>query len=289
MSDLSAFVAAIRIGINPTAFKIGPLAIHWYGIMYAVAIYVGARVAKRFVPSFGADEEELWDLFPWAVAAGLVGGRLFYVVQNKQSYYLHHPQHILAFWEGGMAFFGAIIAVLLTILVFARVRRLPLLPLLDVAAIFAAVGQPIGRIGNIINGDIVGYPTSLPWGTIYTHPDSFAPELGVAYQPAAAYEILANLVLILGLWLILRRWRPAGLAAGLYLLGYSISQFVVFFWRDNSITALGLKQAQLTAVVVFFISLAFLAFIRRRSNDSSQQASETVSQVLEHGGEGQHV
>jgi phosphatidylglycerol:prolipoprotein diacylglycerol transferase len=199
----------------------------------------------------------------------LLGGRLYYVVQNEQSYYLHHPDHILAAWEGGMAFFGAIGAVLISLLIYARVHRLSPLPMLDVAAIFAAVGQPIGRIGNIINGDILGYPTSLPWGTIYTNVHSFAPELGVAYQPAAAYEIIANLLLLLGLWLVLRRWHPAGLASGLYVLGYSVTQFVVFFFRANSITALGLKQAQLTALITLVASLVFLALVLRRERQAS--------------------
>jgi phosphatidylglycerol:prolipoprotein diacylglycerol transferase len=253
-----AVLAAISIGVDPVAFRLGHLDIRWYGIMYVVAISFGAWVALRFVNVFGADREVLWSLFPWAVAAGLLGGRLYYVAQNRQVYYLQHPQHILAFWEGGMAFFGAIIAVSVTMIWFAHRQGASIWPLLDTAAVFAAAGQPIGRIGNIINGDIVGYPTSLPWGTAYTNPSTLAPKLNVPYQPAAAYEILANLVLIVALWFLLRRWRPPGLAAGLYLAGYSVTQFVVFFWRANSVTLLGLKQAQLTAIVTFAVSLVFL-------------------------------
>jgi phosphatidylglycerol:prolipoprotein diacylglycerol transferase len=265
-----AQVVAIHIGLDPVAFQLGPIAIHWYGIMYVIAIFTGTMVAKRYIQTFGASEEALWDVFAWAIGAGLVGGRLYYVVQNRQSYYLMHPQHILAFWEGGMAFFGAVGAVLLTIVIYGWMRKVPILPILDVAAIFAAVGQPIGRIGNIVNGDIVGYPTSLPWGTVYTNPHSLAPEVGIAYQPAAAYEILANLFLIVVLWLVLRRRRPPGLASGVYLLGYSVTQFIVFFWRDNSITAIGLKQAQLTAIALALASVAYLAVLwwSNRNRDS---------------------
>jgi phosphatidylglycerol:prolipoprotein diacylglycerol transferase len=274
MSSLSSFdnPAAIRIGLNPTAFKLASIPIHWYGIMYVVAICAGVLVARRYVRAFGADENDLWEVLVWAIAAGLVGGRLYYVVQNQQSYYLTHPQHILAFREGGMAFFGAVGAAALTVLIYAWLHKRPVLPMLDVAALFAAVGQPFGRVGNIINGDIVGYPTNLPWGTIYTNPHSLAPELGVAYQPAAAYEILANLLRIAALWLVLRRWRPPGLASGLYLLGYSVSQFIVFFWRSNSVTALGLKQAQLTALATLLASLAYLAVILARPRDAVEDA-----------------
>ncbi len=256
-------LAVIRIGIDPTAFHIGPVAIHWYGLFYVVAIIVGVEIARRYVTTFGADEDELWGFLPWAIGAGLLGGRLYYVLQNRQGYYLSNPEHILAAWEGGMAFFGAIGAVLIAAIIYAYRHRISLLPMLDVAAIFAAVGQPIGRIGNIINGDILGYQTSLPWGTAYTHPDSFAPQLGVAYQPAAAYEIIANLLLIGLMWLVLRRVRWPGLAAATYLLGYSVTQFIVFFERSNSIAAFGLKQAQLTAIVTFVFSLLLITVTYR--------------------------
>ncbi len=251
-------VLTIVIGLDPVAFRLGPIAVHWYGLGYVLAIAVAAWVSLRIAPYFGADTEELWNVFPWAIVTGLIGGRLYFVVQNDQSYYLHHPQHILAAWEGGMAFFGAIIAVILTMIVFARVRGLSMWPFLDVAAIFAAVGQPFGRLGNIVNGDIVGYPTHLPWGTAYTNPHALAPALNVPYQPAAVYEILCNLALIAVLWFVLRRWRPAGAATALYITGYAVTQFLVFFWRANSVTALGLKQAQLTALVALAAGLALL-------------------------------
>lgn len=275
---MSSFaLAVIRIGIDPTAFHLGPVAIHWYGLFYVVAIIIGVEIARRYVTTFGANEDELWGFLPWAIGAGLLGGRLYYVVQNRQGYYLSNPEHILAAWEGGMAFFGAIGAVLIAAVIYARINKISLLPMLDVAAIFAAVGQPIGRLGNIVNGDILGYETSLPWGTAYTHPDSFAPQLGVAYHPAAAYEIIANLLLLGFLYVVLRRRRWPGLAASLYLLGYSVTQFIVFFGRSNSIAALGLKQAQLTAIVVFLLSLVLLRityqlFRKRRTSEPDAAA-----------------
>ncbi len=248
----------IVIGIDPVAFRLGPIAVHWYGLGYVVAISIAAWVALRVAPRFDADPDELWNVFPWALVAGLLGGRLYFVVQNDQRYYLQHPAHILAAWEGGMAFFGAIIAVIVTMVVYARVRGLPVWGFLDVAAIFAAVGQPFGRLGNIVNGDIVGYPTTLPWGTAYTNAHALAPQLNVAYQPAAVYEILCNLVLIGVLWAVLRRARAPGLATAMYLCGYAVTQFVVFFWRANSVTAFGLKQAQLTALVALAVGLVLL-------------------------------
>ena len=145
----------------------------------------------------------------------------------------------------------------------ARWSRLSGDSLFHAAAVFAAFGQPFGRIGNIINGDIVGYPTHLPWGVVYQNAHTFAPATGVAYQPAPAYEVLANLALIAFLLMLLQRPRPTGTIAAAYLAGYSLTQFLVFFWRANSITALGLKQAQLTSIVTCGVSLVLLWWILR--------------------------
>lgn len=272
MTSLHPALATIRINIDPVAFHAGPIGVHWYGIMYVVGIVAGAFVARRFVEKLRADLSDLYDLLLWGIVAGLIGGRLFFVVQNRQSYYLHHPQDILAFWQGGMAFFGAIGGALIATVVFARARHIAVWPLLDVAAIFAAVGQPFGRVGNIVNGDIVGYATHLPWGVEYLNQHTLAPAIGVAYQPAPVYEMLANVVLLAVLLPLARRSPRAGVVAAVYLMGYSITQFVVFFWRANSITALDLKQAQLTSIVTFAISLALLWWLTLRRGTGEPDA-----------------
>ena len=111
----------------------------------------------------------------------------------------------MATWEGGMAFYGAVFAVAATILVVTRMRRISFWTVADVGCIFAVVGQAFGRIGNIINGDVVGPPTDLPWGFIYAHPGSFVADHTVAYHPAAVYELLFNVALFALLWSI--RWK----------------------------------------------------------------------------------
>ncbi|MCK9487737.1 MAG: prolipoprotein diacylglyceryl transferase [Dehalococcoidia bacterium] len=265
---------AITIGIDPEALALGPISVRWYGVMYVVGIAVGIMVVQRVAPRLGASVDALWDLFPMAFVAGLLGGRLYYVVQNDPASYLREPARILAFWQGGMAFFGAIIGVTIAIVAFAAVRRLEVWPLLDAVALFAAVGQPFGRIGNIINGDVIGYETSLPWGTIYEHARAFAPELGVAYHPAAAYSILANLVLLAVLSWVIRARVRSGVVFAAYLVGYSVTQFVVFFWRANTITLFGLKQAQLTAIVTGILGALVLVYLLRMRRTSPARADE---------------
>jgi phosphatidylglycerol:prolipoprotein diacylglycerol transferase len=146
--------------------------------------------------------------------------------------------------------------------------RISILELLDVGALFAVVGQFFGRIGNIINGDVIGYPTSLPWGFVYANPNSFAPRHEIAYQPAAAYEALIDVILFGILWRLRNRLQP-GVLVFIYIIGYSLSQIIVFFWRDNLVLFLGLKQAQLTAIAVILVSVVIFLILFKRQGKSA--------------------
>ncbi|MGH2633137.1 MAG: prolipoprotein diacylglyceryl transferase [Tepidiformaceae bacterium] len=251
-------VLAITIGIDPIAFSFGPVGVHWYGIGYAVAIAFGLWVIRPYATFRKVPIERFWDLVMWCIPAGFIGGRLFYVVQNHPYAYFTHPWRALQVWNGGMAFFGAIIAVALVLLFFTIKERWDLAPMLDVGALFALVGQPIGRLGNVVNGDILGPPTHLAWGFIYSNPRSFAPSTRIAYQPAAVYEIIANLALIAVLFPLRKRFAPGWLAAS-YLAGYCVTQLVVFHWRTQSILGFGLQQAQWTAIVLLLLEAVVLA------------------------------
>jgi phosphatidylglycerol:prolipoprotein diacylglycerol transferase len=248
----------IVIDVDPVIFQGGPLALRWYGVMYVVGILVGLRVAMPYARSIGLDEDTAWSVFAPALIGGLLGGRLYYVVQSGLGDYLRQPWRILATWEGGMAFYGAVFGATAAIAYVAWRRKLTreaLGKLLDSAALFAAVGQAFGRIGNIINGDILGPPTGLPWGVIYEHPGTFAPQRGVAYHPAAVYELLFNLLLIALLWALRYRLPRPGLLFVTYLGAYSLGQVLIFFWRSNEVLLLGLRQGQLTALVVLALCL----------------------------------
>jgi phosphatidylglycerol:prolipoprotein diacylglycerol transferase len=252
----------ITIGLNPVAFHLGPLAVHWYGIGYIIGIAVAAWVAMPYGKRRGITEDQLWTVLSWGILAGLIGGRLYYVVQNDFGSFLRNPLLIPAVWTGGMAFYGAIFAVAALMVYFHWRRGYPLWTFLDVGALFAVLGQAFGRLGNIVNGDILGYPTHLPWGTIYTNPQSLAPQLGVPYQPAAAYELLFNLCFFAILYAFRYKFRPGWLFVT-YLAGYSIGQFGIFFLRANSVLAFGLKQAQWTAIAVLLADAILALWLAR--------------------------
>lgn len=254
-------LAAIVLNIDPILVQLGPLAIRWYGLMYVVGIVVGVQAALPYVKARGITEDQVWAVLGPCIVAGIVGGRLFYVVQQPLGPFLAQPWRIVATWEGGMAFYGAIGAVIIALVVMCWREKIPFWWLLDGAALFAAIGQTFGRIGNLINGDILGAPTTLPWGVIYANPNSFAPSHTIAYQPASVYEMICDLILI-GIVFSLRfRLKTPGLLAVVYLLGYALTQFVVFFLRySEPVVGFGLKQAQLTSVVVFVLALALGAW-----------------------------
>ncbi len=269
----------IYINIDPVIFRVGPLAVRWYGLMYVVGILVGLQLIRGYTVRKGISEDALYRTLWWAIAAGLIGGRLYFVIQQHDLVqgYLLKPWRILATWEGGMAFYGAIFFVLTILYWRGRVERLNPLVLIDAAVLCGAAGQIFGRIGNLINGDIIGFQSTLPWSTVYVNPNSWAcnpyvqlPTCNVPVQPAAGYELLSNLVLLAIMLYLARRVTRPGILMLVYLFFYSISQFLLFFVRENTIETpfglhWGLKQAQWTSLVVFILLFPITYWVLRTS------------------------
>jgi phosphatidylglycerol---prolipoprotein diacylglyceryl transferase len=299
----------IVINIDPVLLRLGPLAIHWYGLMYVVAICIGLWAIMKWATVMGLREEQIWNPFLAAAVAGLIGGRLYYVVQQPDlwQHFILQPYNIIAVWDGGMAFFGAIFLAGAALFVVAGRNGMSPWLALDGGALFAAVGQIFGRVGNIINGDIVGLALtpgpihvpagtcatapcvgfvsdpSLPWyAMVYLNPNAFH-QTFVPYIPAAPLEICINLLMLFILWQV-RYFLPrlrAGYFFTLYLAMYAVSQIVIFIWRDNVITPfLGinfLKQAQWTGIfVLVFLVPALMILIRRYSEPWRYTASRPV-------------
>src|SRR4029077_1034082 len=230
--------------------------------MIAIGLYVGIQVALRDSARRGISGDQLMNVPLLAAVLGIAGGRLYYVVQNDPSFFLHNPAQIIAVWQGGMAFFGAIFGGALAVAISSWRWKIPFWSVLDVGALGMTIGQTIGRIGNIINGDIVGYKTN-GWGFEYTNPHSFA-QTNVPVQPASLYELLISLALFLLLWNLRTRIHPGGMLSMVYVVLYSVSQFFIFFVRDNVVILGGLKQAQVTSLVVIALTLPVIAYLLRK-------------------------
>jgi phosphatidylglycerol:prolipoprotein diacylglycerol transferase len=287
-------LAVITVDIDPVLVRIGPISIHWYGAMYVLGIAAGLRFALPYANKIGIGRDTAYEIFWPVMVASLIGGRLYYVVQSNLGWYLVHPQNILATWEGGMAFYGAVFLGSAAGLVASRWKQVSFARVLDAAAIFIPIAQAIGRVGNIINGDIIGYASTLPWATRYTNPhNTFVPSHRVAYDPAAAYELLFSLALFGLIWAFRFRFRIPGTLFTLWLVIYSAGQFVLFFARANVVVWLGLKQAQLTAIGVLALCIPvwflwhryYLTHAPRVAEASAGQIN-TVGRVAEHGAGG---
>src|SRR5579864_6743468 len=242
--------------------------------MIALGLYAGIQVALRDSPRRGIGRDQLLNVALVAAVLGIIGGRLYYVVQNNPSFFLHHPAQILAVWQGGMAFYGAIIGGGIAMLLSAWRWQIPLWSLFDVGALGMTIGQTIGRVGNIINGDIVGYKTS-GWGFEYTNPNTFGP-LNTPVQPANLYELLISLALFLVLWNLRKRIHPEGMLAAIYVVLYSVTQFFIFFLRDNVVVFYGLKQAQVTAIVAIILTLPVIAYLLRKERQQPKPALQVA-------------
>lgn len=249
----------ITIDIDPMIAHLGPFMLSWYSLFFMLAVIVGVWLGVREARRKGLDGEQVQSLAIWAVLGGLVGGRLFHVV-DRWDLYVSDPLRMLNIWEGGLAIYGGLIGGVLTGLAYAWRHGIPAWRLLDAAAPGMILGQAIGRLACIPNGDAYGAPTSLPWAFIYTNPAAMVPRdlLGVPTHPYAVYELLFNLVVLGLLWRLRGVFKTDGLLFLTYVGVYSAGRFLLTFFRMEQIWFSGLQEAQIIAVLSLAIALPLL-------------------------------
>jgi len=239
---------------DPVALQLGPLAIRWYGLMYLLAFaafYLLGRwrvMRTHHGPATGLKPSDVEDLLFHGVLGVVLGGRLGYVLFYKPAYYLQHPLEVFAVWQGGMAFHGGLVGVLLACAWFARRRSLPFLVLMDCVAPLVPIGLATGRLGNFINGELWGRATDLPWAMVF--PQSGSP---VPRHPSQLYQFAGEGLLLFALvWWFSSRPRPVGRVSGLFLLGYGTLRFLAEFAREPDaflgLLAGGLSMGQLLSL-----------------------------------------
>ncbi|MCL6647099.1 MAG: prolipoprotein diacylglyceryl transferase [Chloroflexi bacterium] len=277
----------IEIHLDPTMFTLGPLAITWHGFFSAVGLFLGVWVAARLAPTVGLRADDIYNGAPWTVIGGIIGARLFHVI-DRWDYYSQNPLAVLAITEGGIAIFGAVVGGALAGSLYVRRARLPLAPFADAAAVGLIFGQAIGRIGDIINGEHLGRPLDAPWAVVYTHPKTLG-QIGVPVHLAVGYEMVLDLLLfglLLGLW----KKLPAGVIFWLYLALYSAIRLVVGFYRIDTIWVFGLSQQQILGIIGMAVGLplaywtyqrgkAHPAVVAPASAADLPTASESVSET----------
>lgn len=215
--------------INPVAFSVGPVVVHWYGIMYligfAAAWWLALSRAKK--PHSGWDSEQVGDLIFYAALGVVLGGRIGYMLFYGFSGFIHQPWTLFEVWHGGMSFHGGMLGVVLATWIYARRQQRSWVDVIDFVAPLVPVGLAAGRLGNFINGELWGRVTTVAWGMRF-------PDAGpLPRHPSQLYEFLLEGVLFFTiLWWYSSKPRPRFAVSAVFLIGYGSFRFLVEFFRQ---------------------------------------------------------
>lgn len=253
--------------IDPVAFHLGPLPVHWYGLMYLLG-FVGcySLLAWRlrhttFPRGFSADQ--LSDILFYTALGVILGGRIGYILFYAWSEFIDNPGLIFKVWQGGMSFHGGLIGVIIALMIYARLHKKSLVDVTDLIAPVVPIGLATGRIGNFINGELWGRVTDMPWGMVF-------PNAGdLPRHPSVLYEFFfEGVVLFIILWWFSAKPRPRFAVSGLFLLGYGVFRFAIEFFREPDaqvgfVAFDWLTRGQLLSIPMIILGSALLAWAYR--------------------------
>ncbi len=236
--------------IDPVAVQLGPVSIHWYGIIIDIAFIVGAVLAYNYAKNTGIDPEHVLNLIILVIPAALIGARLYYVVFNWEEYF-YNPLEILATWHGGLAIHGGLLGGFLAGYLYIKKKKLDFWKMADIFAPSIILGQAIGRWGNFINQEAYGVAVSREY--IARFPEFIQRQMfigGQYHHPAFLYESVWNLLIFLILIIYRRREHFSGQILLIYLALYSSGRFFIEGLRTDSLMLGPLRAAQLASLLL---------------------------------------
>jgi phosphatidylglycerol:prolipoprotein diacylglycerol transferase len=251
----------IVIDVNPMIAHVGPFTLTWFGLFVALAIVAGWWLGLREARRRGLEVEKVQSLIFWSLLGGIAGARLFHVV-DRWDQYASDPIRALYVWEGGLAIYGGLVGGVLTGFLYAWRSGLPVWRMADAAAPGLILGQALGRLACISNGDAYGSPTDLPWAFVYTNPMSMVPGdlLGTPLHPYAVYEMIFDLALFGLLWRLRSVFKTDGMLFLTYAGVYAVGRFLLSFFRMEQAWFFGLQEAQVVALAVLVILVPLLSW-----------------------------
>ena len=265
----------IVISIDPVAFQIGPVSVNWFSLMIIVAIAAAVLITTRAAAKRGIAAQTIYSGIPWAVLGGVVGARMVHVLDNWE-YFSTAPAQIVG--GQGMAIYGALVGGAVASVIYAKIKHIPIGRAADSLAPGLLVGQMIGRVGCIINGDVWGRVTDLPWAFVYTHPDAMLPRelLGQPTHPYPVYEIIWNAAVLAIIWRLGRRVKKDWIVFLSYASLYSVGRFVLMFTREQRTWLWGLQQTQLIALIVLVSAVAIMVYMMVKQSRDGLASADTA-------------
>jgi len=270
--------AIIIWDVNPEIFRIGSFAPRWYGVLFASGFLFGYFIFKKIFRNEGLSDELLDRLTIYAAIGTIVGARLGHCLFYEPGYYLSNPIEILKVWQGGLASHGAAIGILLALWLFVRKEKKPYIWILDRIVIVVALAGAMIRLGNLMNSEIYGVETALPWGFVFLRAGETVPK-----HPTQIYEALAYLITFVILYRIY--WRKKGefirgLPFSLFLILVFVFRFLIEYVKEDQVAfeaGMQLNMGQwlslpfiILGVVILFSSLKKQGKLGKRPKTAKQ-------------------
>lgn len=253
--------------INPVALQLGPVAVHWYGVLYLVGFFGAWVFANWRGPRFGFSREAVADLIFYGALGVIVGGRVGYMLIYDFAALVQNPLNLFKIYQGGMSFHGGLIGVILALLCFGRRYHKSFLTVMDFTAPLVPIGLACGRIGNFINGELMGRITDVPWAMQF-------PGQLLGRHPSQLYEFFAEgILLFIILVLYSKPQRPKGTVASLFLVFYGLFRFVLEFFREPD-AQMGFyfthyTMGQLLSLPMVIIGIILFIFCQKKGHYAS--------------------
>ena len=268
---------------DPIAFALGPVKVHWYGLMYVVAfalfLLLGrVRMRQPHIAKLGWKKEDLDDMLFFGMLGVIIGGRLGEVLFYRPGYFFANPLEILMVWKGGMSYHGGFIGVLVAMALWAHRRKRNLLDVYDFIAPLVPLGYAAGRIGNFINAELPGrvvanasLPWAMRWPDMRYPTEPFPVFLEGLRHPSPLYQaLLDGLIVFIILWLYARKERPRLAVGAMYTLLYGCARFVTEYFRtpdwETSFAGFTITSGQVLSLPMIVAALAMLVWAYRRND-----------------------
>jgi phosphatidylglycerol---prolipoprotein diacylglyceryl transferase len=271
----------VIIDLNPNIIRIGPLLITWHGVFAVLGIIAAARLGFWLLTKDGVDIQGGGDGLAWMVVLGLVGARLLYVWENYHLFEGGQWVRVFALTEGGISQWGGLFGAIAGAYIWSWRSHFSFWKIIDAGGAGAMIGLAVGRIGDVINGEHHGTPTTLPWGVEYVNPNTLG-QPGLVVHPEVAYEMLLCLLILAAILPFHRRLTkllPAGVLGLTYLGVYAAGRFFLSYLRTDPAVFAGLRQAQLASALMVLVAVVAIPILLQRRRATAAPAPVTPVHV----------